>query len=62
VDAYLKAHDTWVAPVQLPDGTTGYGVTTSASTDGKKFTVAYRGQVVRGTNVIAIDATLTIPS
>ena len=62
VDAWLLAHDTWVAPVALPDGKTGYGVTTAASTDGKKFTVSYKGQVVRGTNVIAIDGTLVIPS
>ena len=62
VDAWLKAHDTWVAPVSLTDGSTGYGVTTAASTDGKKFTVSYKGEVVRGTNVIAIDGVLTIPS
>lgn len=62
VDAWLKAHDTWVSPIQLPDGKTGYGVTTASSTDGKKFTVSYFGQIVRGTNVIAIDGMLSIAS
>lgn len=60
VDSWLKAHDTWVEQVVLPNGTTGYGVTTTPSVDGKSFTVNYFGQVVRGDNVIAINGTLTI--
>lgn len=62
VESYLKAHSNWVEPVQLPDGRVGYGVTVTASTDLKSFTVSYHGQVVRGTNVIDINGTLTIPA
>lgn len=60
VDAYLKSKATWVEPIQLADGTIGYGVNVTPSTDLKKFTVAYHGQVVRGTNVIDVNGTLTI--
>lgn len=60
VDSWLKAHDTWVAPTPLPDGTTGYGVTAVSSEDQKSFTISYFGQVVRGTNVIVLNETLTI--
>jgi hypothetical protein len=62
VDSWLKAHSDWVAPVALPNGETGYGVTTVPSVDLKSFTVNYKGQVVRGTNVININGTLTIPA
>lgn len=62
VDSYLKGHSDWVAPVNLPDGTVGYGVTVTPSADLKSFTIAYQGQIVRGTNVINIAGTLTIPA
>lgn len=61
VDRYLAAHADLVEPVQLPDGTVGYGVSATPSSDLKSFTIAYHGQVVRGTNVININGTLTIP-
>lgn len=61
VDQWLKAHSDWVEPVGLPDGTDGYGVSVVEAEDHKSFTVAYQGQVVRGTNVININGTLTIP-
>lgn len=60
VDAWLKAHSTWVSPIVLPNGTLGYGVSTTQGSDGKSFTISYFGNVVRGTNVIAINGTLTI--
>lgn len=62
VDQYLKSVSDWVEPVELADGTTGYGVTVVASSDLKSFTVNYFGQIVRGTNVININGTLTIPA
>lgn len=62
VEGYLKAHDDWVQRVALSDGTTGYGVSVVNGVDGKSFTVNYFGQVVRGTNVININGTLTIPA
>lgn len=60
-DQWLKSHDDWVEPITLADGTTGYGVTVTPSADLKSFTVNYFGNVVRGTNVININGTLTIP-
>jgi hypothetical protein len=62
VDNYLTQHSDWIAPVNLPDGTVGYGVTVTPSADLKSFTIAYSGQVVRGTNVINIAGSLTIPA
>lgn len=62
VEGYLKAHDDWVERVELADGSTGYGVTVVPSNDLKSYTVSYFGQVVRGTNVININGTLTIPA
>jgi len=62
VDQYLKSVSDWVQPITLPDGTTGYGVSAVASSDQKSFTVYYYGQVVRGTNVINVNGTLTIPA
>lgn len=61
VSAWLTAHDTWVEPTDLPNGTKGYGVTTTDGDDGKSFTINYFGQVVRGANVIKLNETLTIP-
>lgn len=61
VDSYLKSVSDWVEPIDLPDGTTGYGVTALPSSDLKSFTINYFGKVVRGTNVININGTLTIP-
>lgn len=60
VDSYLKSVSAWVEPVPLPDSTIGYGVTAVPSDDLKSFTLNYYGQVVRGTNVININGTLTI--
>jgi hypothetical protein len=62
VTSYLNGHSDWIAPVNLPDGTVGYGVTVTPSADLKSFTIAYQGQIVRGTNVINIAGSLTIPA
>jgi hypothetical protein len=60
VQMFLQEHDDWVQPVALADGTTGYGVTAVPGVDEKSFTINYFGKVVRGTNVININGTLTI--
>lgn len=60
-DNWLKAHNDWVEPIELPSGEDGYGVTVTPSDDLKAFSVAYFGNVVRGTNVINVNGTLTIP-
>lgn len=62
VENYLKAHDDWIARVGLSDGTTGYGVTVVNAPDGKSYTINYFGQIVRGTNVINVNGSLTIPA
>lgn len=62
VTNYLNLHDDWIAPVVLGDGTTGYGVYAVPSSDNKSFTIYYSGAVVRGTNVINISGSLTIPA
>jgi hypothetical protein len=62
VENYLKTHDDWVARAQLADGTQGYGVTVVPGVDGKSYTINYFGRVVRGTNVINVNGTLTIPA
>jgi hypothetical protein len=61
VQTWLEGHSDWVQEVPLPDGTVGYGVSSVPSTDLKSFDVAFHGQVLRGTNVININGTLTIP-
>lgn len=61
VNQYLTANGDKVQKVQLPNGETGYGVSVTPSVDKKAFTVYYTGEVVRGTNVIKINGTLTIP-
>lgn len=62
VESYLKSHDDWVERVSLSDGTTSYGVTVVDGVDSKSYTVNYFGRVVRGTNVINVNGTLTIPA
>lgn len=62
VEEYLKGHADWVDKVNLADGTRGYGVTVVNGIDGKSYTVNYFGQIQRGTNVINVNGTLTIPA
>lgn len=61
VDTWLRAHNDWVQPVQLGSGDLGYGVTATASSDKKTINVSYQGEVVRNTQVININAVLSIP-
>jgi hypothetical protein len=61
VDTWLRAHNDWVQPVQLGDGTLGYGVTVTPSPDKKTMNVSYQGEVVRNTQVININGVLVIP-
>jgi hypothetical protein len=61
VESYLTQHSDWVQPVELANGTVGYGVSVTPTPDSKSMTINYHGQVVRGTNVININGSLTIP-
>jgi hypothetical protein len=60
VETWLKAHNDWVQPITLGDGTLGYGVTVTASTDLRKMIVDYQGEIVRNNQVIDLRGTLTI--
>lgn len=60
VEALLQERNTWIQPVNQPDGSTGYSVGVAPSTDGKQVTVSYKGQVVRGIQTILVDAQLVI--
>lgn len=60
VETWLKGHNDWVQPITLPDGSLGYGVTVTASTDLRKMIVDYQGEIVRNNQVIDLRGTLTI--
>lgn len=61
VDALLKANVDIILPVDLGDGTTGYGVVVTASADERQMIVSYQGEVVRGTSTILVAPSFTIP-
>ena len=60
VEAEMKAMP-GVLPVELPDGTIGYGVTVTASSDKKRMIVTTQGEVVRNTQKIDLNTVLSIP-
>jgi hypothetical protein len=60
VKALLTARAAWINPVTQGDGTTGYGVSVTASPDQRQVTVGYQGTVVRGINTVQVSANLTI--
>lgn len=62
VEGVINARRTWVQPVVLTDGTTGYGVTVTASADKRVMIVTYQGEIVRNTQRIDVNAVLTIPA
>jgi hypothetical protein len=62
VDGVLRARQTWVQPKVLPDGTTGYGVTVTASPDKRNITISYVGEIVRNLQKIDVNGQLTIPA
>lgn len=61
VEATLDARNTWLLPVNQPDGTTGYNVTCNPSPDMRQITVGYEGIVVRGISTVKVAGNLTIP-
>lgn len=62
VEEMLNARRSWLLPVVLPDGTTGYGVTVTASPDKRAMIITYQGEIVRNTQRIDVNAVLTIPA
>ena len=62
VAALLQERSAWISPVAQPDGTMGYNVTVTSSTDNRQVTVGYQGTVVRGISTVKVAANLTIPA
>jgi hypothetical protein len=58
IDALLKANDDIVQPVELGDGSTGYGVTVTG--ESRQNVISYQGEIVRGASTILVDANLSI--
>lgn len=56
VERELEKRAAWVGPKAQPDGSISYGVTVTPSTDKKKMTVTYHGEIIRNTQVIEINA------
>jgi hypothetical protein len=61
VEALLAERAAWIEPIVQPDGTTGYGVSVTASADDRQVTIGYQGTVVRGISTVQVAANLTIP-
>jgi hypothetical protein len=61
VEALLTARNAWISPVTQGDGTLGYAVAVTSSTDQRQVTVGYQGTVVRGISTVQVAANLTIP-
>jgi hypothetical protein len=61
VAAVLAERGEWIQPVTQPDGTRGYNVSVTSSTDNRQVTVGYEGIVRRGISTIKVAANLTIP-
>jgi hypothetical protein len=60
VDAVLHERISWLQPINLPDGSVGYGVTVTSSTDQRQVTVSYQGQIVRGIQTVQVSGNLSI--
>lgn len=61
VEALLAERSNWLRPLPQPDGTNGYFVAVTSSTDGRQVTVSYKGEVIRGVQTVLVDAQLVIP-
>jgi hypothetical protein len=62
VTALLQERQSWVRPVKQTDGTQGYNVSVSSSSDNRQVTVGYEGILVRGISTVKVAANLTIPT
>lgn len=62
VEALLNERGAWIETVTQPDGSQGYSVTVTASSDKRQVTVGYQGTVVRGISTVKVAANLTIPA
>lgn len=55
VQRELEKRSHWIAPKQMPDGSFSYQVTVTPSSDRKKMTVTYRGEIIRNTQVVEVN-------
>jgi hypothetical protein len=62
VEALLMQRQDWISPIAQADGSSGYNVTATPSTDQRQVIVAYSGVVIRGIQTIKVSARLTIPT
>lgn len=60
VEAVLHERIAWLTPIVQPDGSQGYAVAVSSSTDQRQVTVAYQGQIVRGIQTVQVAGNLSI--
>lgn len=60
IDALLKRISDWIQPVELGDGTTGYGVVVESADAGRRQVISYQGAIVRGTQTILVAPNFTI--
>lgn len=60
VEAVLHERRAWILPVPQSNGTQGYNVTVTSSTDQRQITIGYEGNVVRGTSTFKIAPQLVI--
>jgi hypothetical protein len=61
VQAVLAERAAWIAPVVQSNGSLGYNVSVTSSTDQRQVTIGYEGTVRRGISTIKVAANLTIP-
>jgi hypothetical protein len=62
IEALLNERQGWISPVLQPDGSQGYNVTVTPSSDQRQVTIGYEGTVVRGISTVKVAANLTIPA
>lgn len=60
VEALLNERSNWLTPLVQNDGERGYSVSVISSADGRQVTIGYKGQIVRGIQVVLVDANLQI--
>jgi hypothetical protein len=61
IEALLQERNAWITPIVQPDGTTGYGVSVTPSSDMRQVIIGYQGTVVRGISTVQVAGNLTIP-
>jgi hypothetical protein len=62
IEALLTERQAWISAVTQPDGSQGYNVTVTPSSDQRQVTIGYQGTVVRGISTVKVAANLTIPA